>query len=202
MPSQCRADDGTENVGRYDRGMTEWIPVVGPALTLIGVLVVAVWNGRGESKDIRQLKAMNEVIASLPDGTDATKAFIDARDGMLVRVAGGIASLPRRRRITFTVIGVLLAVGLIGVGVWLIAPLLSPQQGAWLSVASSVLGVIGGVGAVIGTLIAQRRAAKAAQTDVDDLLRAFEEARRNSLIRVRGFEPTAGDDEPGKGRSA
>lgn len=169
--------------------MTEWIQLVGPALTLIGVLVVAVWNGRGESKDIRQLKAMNEVISGLSGDSEAGQAFVDARDGMLIRVAAGIASLPRRRRITWTVVGIVFVAGSLIAAGWLIAPFVSQGAVGWITTASAVLGVAGSVLVIVANKIMQKRARESMQADVEALLQTFNEARANALVNVQGFHP-------------
>lgn len=159
--------------------MNDWIPLFGPTLTLIGVLGVAVWNGRGESRDIRQLKAMNEVIAGLPTNAEATQAFVDARDGMLVRVAAGIASLPRRRLITWTVVGIVTAALLLVVAGWAVAPYLSQGADLWISIVSAILAVSGGVLVIVSSRVAQKRARDSAQEDIAAMLWTFSEARAN-----------------------
>ena len=178
MPSQCRANDGTELVGRYDRGMNEWVPLFGAAVTTVGVIGVAFWNSRGESKDIRQLRAMNEVIEGLPSDSDATRAFVDARDGLLVRVAAGIASLPRRRRLVWVVIGfAAAAVALVVIG-WLATPLLSEMALNTISVVAAALVATGALAAADLLRRHAKRREEIAMKDAEELLAIFNEARR------------------------
>lgn len=181
MPPSCRASDGTEDVERYDHRMDEWIPLFASTVTVLGALAVALWNSRGESRDVRQLKAMNDVIAGLPADAEATAAFKDARDGMLVRVAAGVASLPRRRRITWSVVGLVLAAAtLVFVG-WLITPLIAPALSAgaieWMNAAAAFGTAAVAFAGMLWSRRQQKLSAEQEAADVAALLATFNEAR-------------------------
>lgn len=184
VPSSCRANDGTELVGRYDRRMDEWLPLFGPTITAVGALGVALWNSRGESRDVRQLKAMNDVIAGLPETSDATRAFIDARDGMLVRVAAGVASLPRRRRITWIVIAVTLGAAAVAFVGWLLAPLLSSGTIEMILFSASLIVGLTGVVVVFWSFRGFKSLDREIARDIaemEKMVHSFNEARRRAV---------------------
>ena len=77
--------------------MGEWIPLMVAVVGAIAAIGVAFWNSRGDFAELRQLKSMNEVLATMPEG-EHKKVFGTARDALSVRVASRVASAPGRRR--------------------------------------------------------------------------------------------------------
>lgn len=106
VPSKCRADDGTGNVGRYDRRMETWMVtliVAGiAAFTTIGVAWV---NGRGESAELKQLRALNEALAAMPTSAFETERLRKSRDALALRVAAWVDQAPSRRRLGLAIAG-------------------------------------------------------------------------------------------------
>lgn len=82
----------------------------------IAAISVAFWNSRGESAELRQLKAMNEVLAGMSASREKD-TFTAARDELARRVAEWVTAAPRRRRqaVNFTVIGGGLGLATLGV---------------------------------------------------------------------------------------
>lgn len=89
------------------------------AVGAIAAIGVAFWNTRGESIELRQLKAMNEAEESLAEGSEEAAAFARARDALAVRIALRVMTAPGRRRlgwyITFAIVvlGVLVTGGVL-----------------------------------------------------------------------------------------
>lgn len=91
------------------------------AVGAIAAIGVAFWNSRGDFAELRQLKSMNEVLATMPEG-EHKNVFATSRDALSVRVASRVASAPgRRRRIWAIVLGIV-ALGLAAGVVVLISP--------------------------------------------------------------------------------
>lgn len=127
--------------------MGEWVPLFVAAIGAVAAIGVALWNSRGESAELRQLKAMNEVLAGLPDESTERKAFVVARDEVLLRVANRMTTAPARRRFALLVSASVVGLGVAATGVALIAPQLIrewPVVGAIVALIVAVIGVVAG----------------------------------------------------------
>ncbi|MCK2024580.1 hypothetical protein KZC52_16755 [Microbacterium sp. kSW2-24] len=133
VPSQCRANDGTERVGRYHRRMEQWVPLFVAVVGAVAAVSVAFWNSRGESAELRQLKAMNEVIAGLSDFPSGMSQFTEARNDLLMRVARRVKSAPKRRN---AAVGIAAGVVVVAFAAWAFAtyvPTLTTEQASTLA---------------------------------------------------------------------
>ena len=185
MPSQCRANDGTELVGRYDRRMDQWVPLFVAVVGAVAAVGVAFWNSRGESAELRQLKAMNEVLSGLDAETEGAKTFVSARDELLVRVAARVSSAPTRRSYTLIIAGGVVAIAGIVVTLWLTVPAMTDAQAAALGNIFLIVVALGGLG--MGWLLPDAIGTSAAK--------AGRRARRR-------LEARRAKADPGGGRSA
>lgn len=195
MPSQCRADDGTEHVGRYDRRMEQWIPLFGVGVTALATVGVAFWNSRGQSKDLARLKGMNDVLADLPAGSTARQVFEEARDALAVRVATRIAAAPRRARLLWRALLVIVGVAAVVAGAWLLSPFVAENIVEGLNILATgvlTLAVAGLAWAMYSA--ASTRQLKKQQEDIEAVMRIWNEARLRAMERRI--------DDPGGGRSA
>ncbi|WZO37212.1 hypothetical protein MRBLWO14_000977 [Microbacterium sp. LWO14-1.2] len=121
VPSQCRADDGTGNLGRYDRRMETWVVTLLVAgIAAIASVSVAWLNVRGESIELRQLKAINEALEGMPTTAPETIALRVSRDKLAARVAAWVEEAPARRRLGWSI-----AVAVIAVAITVVALALS-----------------------------------------------------------------------------
>lgn len=150
MPSQCRADDGTERGGRYDRRMDAWVPLFAAFVAAVAALGVALLNNRGESAELRQLKALNEVITGMP--ASAEKVVLErSRDMLAKRVARWVRTAPTRRRQAF-----FLSVGVVAIAAGtLVLFLIWPDlvESGWDSAAAVILTSAVGLAVAIAFVI-------------------------------------------------
>lgn len=93
----------------------------------IAAISVAFWNSRGDFAELRQLKSMNEVIATMPEGKHK-EMFETARDALSVRVASRVVFAPGRRRRIWLIV---LAIAILGATAAVIV-LISPYVPDWL----------------------------------------------------------------------
>lgn len=148
MPPSCRANDGTEIVeGRYDHRMEQWVPLLVAIVGAVAAIGVSFWNSRGESAELRQLKAMNEAMAGMPTTAPQTRALAAARDDLAVRVAARVTTAPSRRRLGWVITGSVAALAIIIAAGALILPLVGDTSSAWLgwfALGTSLLTVVAG----------------------------------------------------------
>lgn len=114
----------------------------------VGAVSVAFWNSRGESGELRQLKAMNEVVQKLDLAADEAIAFLDARDALLVRVAARTMTAPARRTTAGWIASLVVVVGIVILGTSLLYPHVNSDVARWLNVLVST--GVGALGAVAG----------------------------------------------------
>lgn len=115
----------------------------------VAALGVALWNSRGESGELRQLKALNEALDGMPTSAEL-KSLEEARDILASRVSTWIRRAPARRRlgwsIAASVLGILLALLIFALaGPWLAS--IGWDETA-LNTAALVLGVVTAGGTV------------------------------------------------------
>lgn len=178
--------DGDELLGRYDRGMEQWIPLLVAAVGACAAIGVAFWNSRGDFSELRQLKSMNEALTTMPDG-EHRKIFATARDDLAVRVAARVASAPRRRRLTWwSVLGVS-GLGMVVALLVLLSPFISEKAAEIASTFAGILAAVVTAGALAAT--AQRLNQRQAELEAERStarLRAMERWLRNQ--RTDGAE--------------
>lgn len=145
--------------------METWLPLYVAVVGALGAIGVAFWNSRGESSDLRQLKAMNDVLTSLPADADATEAFSNARDGLVVRVAAHTAATPRRRRLAWRIAQIVLGLAVAVGGVLLAAPLLTANQMSWLV---NLVAALSAAGAAVFLMLNTRKLRNAQQVAEDE----------------------------------
>jgi hypothetical protein len=145
----------------------------------VAAVGVAFWNSRGESAELRQLKAMNEALTGMAE-SDESLVFLRARNGLAVRVAARVDAAPRRRRVAWITIAVIGAIAIVTAAVVLFAPFLP----AWVSsqAASATVSIVTAVVtllvALVGMYLTEKRTAARAQRDARDLLARMMEAAR------------------------
>jgi hypothetical protein len=129
--------------------MESWVPLFVAIIAGVAAVSVAFWNSRGESAELRQLKAMNEVLTGMLDSQEK-ETFTAARDELARRVAEWVSATPRRRR---QAVGITVAVG--GLALMTLAVFLAWPTFVRLGWDSMGLSVIAGVfAAVVPALIA------------------------------------------------
>jgi hypothetical protein len=164
--------------------MEQWVLLYAAGIAAVATIGVAIWNSRGESAELRQLKAMNEVLAQVGESAPAAEVFADARNGLLVRAAAHIATAPRRRRVIWISLVVIVAVAGLVIALWLWGAALAPIV-VDAATGAAVAALITAVGVAAAQLTATRSAKRARersremQKEVDLLLANwFSEASR------------------------
>ncbi|KAA0960875.1 hypothetical protein FQ142_08315 [Microbacterium sp. ANT_H45B] len=125
--------------------MESWVPLFVAVVAGVAAISVAFWNSRGESAELRQLRAMNEVISGLDaDATEAV-AFMAARDALLKRVAESVRTAPRRRGVALSLAGGVVIIAALVWGAATVVPALSTSQ---VEALLNVLAIVVAAGAV------------------------------------------------------
>ncbi|KTR95172.1 hypothetical protein NS220_06790 [Microbacterium testaceum] len=122
---------GQTEVPAFAASLVPWIPLMG-VLVATGAGLINSWSARGESADLRQIKAMNEAIAGMPAGNSARDRLEEARD----RLANRISSKDLRESRESTVwvwAGLALLATLTAAGVGFIGALEQQQAGSPLA---------------------------------------------------------------------
>lgn len=108
----------------------------------MATFVVAFWNSRGESPDLRKLKLMNEVIAGMPEAGLPTSAMKRARNELALEIAYEMFRSPSRRVLNATmwlVLFLLVYIGIAALLSWLLTHRAStPTADVWLCLGTAV----------------------------------------------------------------
>ncbi|MCT1395663.1 hypothetical protein M4D51_07975 [Microbacterium sp. p3-SID338] len=114
---------------------------------IAGVASVSVaWlNVRGESAELKQLKAINEALAGMPTAAPETERLRDSRDVLAVRVAGWIDNAPTRRRLVLYIVGAVVSLAVTVVGLALSGLDFTASDGPANTIVSLVTTVVAGV---------------------------------------------------------
>lgn len=146
--------------------MESWVPLFVAIVGAIAAIGVAFWNSRGESAELRQLKAMNEVLAGMSPSAER-ETLEAARNALVRRVARWVQTAPlRRRQAVVLSIGVVsFAVGIVVLVVAWPGAVALGWESAVLTIGSAIvaaavtvaIGISEGVFEKMGRLIQDRR---------------------------------------------
>ena len=161
--------------------MEMWVPLIVATVAAVASISVAFWNSRGESAELRQLKGMNEVLANLKSDSEEKRAFTNARDALLVRVAARTIAAPARRRLAVFTATLVFGTGMLVVGVAILWPTLSPE-------GTGILSAVGALAAAAGGLISGYRANRAARGISEREAEADRTTTRH-LIEILNVDP-------------
>ena len=149
-----------------------WAPIIIAVISGAAAISVSAWNTRGESSALRRLKAMNEVIAGLPQGEPVQIGFSAARDVLAERVASRITGPSIWSKIRAWALGVLLGVSIVAL-VWGVSQL-APQLSVWSE--DITLAIAAAIGTIVAAFVAasstwltfrQRRITAEAEAEVE-----------------------------------
>ena len=79
-------------------------------IAAVASVSVAWMNVRGESAELKQLKAINEALAGMPTAAAETEALRASRDKLAARVAAWVDEAPARRRLGWAIAVAVIAV--------------------------------------------------------------------------------------------
>lgn len=134
--------------------MTDWIPLYVAIVGAAAAIGVAFWNSRGDFGELRQLKALNDVLPGLPEGLE--KLLLErTRDVLVARVAKRIAGAPGRRRLVWIIVGAIAVTALVLGAVVALAPSLANSD-LLNAIATGVPALLAILGSAIGYLSAER----------------------------------------------
>ncbi|MCP1427531.1 flagellar basal body-associated protein FliL [Microbacterium foliorum] len=139
--------------------MAQWIPLFVAVVAAATAIGVAFWNSRGESAELRQLKALNEALSAMSGPTKNTEAIERARDELALRVAAWISSGPARRRRGWTITGIAVGFVFASLGVVAITPWLA-SLGWSQSALNAFATALGSLSALVA-IVVQRRVSSA-----------------------------------------
>lgn len=189
----------------------DWIPLITSVIAAASVISVAVWNSRGDSGELRRLKAMNEALKDMPSGPKATAQLSEARDALAIKIATRYTAPTRSWWSWGVAWPVIVGVLLIAMATILIPPLADlvvlllstpaadPEFDLWLRIATSAFAAVasGLLIASLGTFLLRKNAERQAtlareRTELAlaaaELVNNAEDMERTARMRAAGLD--------------
>lgn len=152
--------------------MEDWVPLYVAAVASVTALGVAFWNSRGEFAELKQLRSMNEALSGM-DPNAEMRVLKQARDRLAVRIAARVSAAPARRRLTWWVVSIALAIAAVVILTLWLTPIVPTWFFEFASWAAAALGLVAvGVTAWTSRAVSKSEVASA-QRRADALMRAY-----------------------------